>query len=79
MEFFYREMRRASGLLMDGDEPAGGQWNFDHDNRKALPKDVTPPRRAALRAGCDHARGDGDGAQRASPITSAISNPSAGP
>ncbi len=34
MEFFYREMRRKTGLLMDGAEPAGGQWNFDHDNRK---------------------------------------------
>jgi deoxyribodipyrimidine photolyase-related protein len=34
MEFFYREMRRKTGLLMDADEPAGGQWNFDHDNRK---------------------------------------------
>ena len=45
MEFFYRDMRRASGLLMEGDEPAGGQWNFDHDNRKSLPKDVTPPTR----------------------------------
>ncbi len=45
MEFFYREMRRASGLLMEGDDPAGGQWNFDHDNRKALPKDVRPPKR----------------------------------
>ena len=45
MEFFYRDMRRASGLLMDGDVPAGGQWNFDHDNRKALPKDVKPPQR----------------------------------
>jgi len=45
MEFFYRDMRRASGLLMAGDEPAGGQWNFDHDNRKSLPKDVTPPKR----------------------------------
>jgi deoxyribodipyrimidine photolyase-related protein len=38
-------MRRLSGLLMDGDEPVGGQWNFDHDNRKSLPKDVTPPQR----------------------------------
>ena len=45
MEFFYRDMRRLSGLLMDGDEPEGGQWNFDHDNRKSLPKDVTPPKR----------------------------------
>jgi deoxyribodipyrimidine photolyase-related protein len=34
MEFFYREMRRKTGLLMDGEEPAGGQWNFDRDNRK---------------------------------------------
>jgi len=34
MEFFYREMRRRTGLLMDDDEPAGGQWNFDADNRK---------------------------------------------
>ena len=42
MEFFYRDMRRLSGLLMDGDDPVGGQWNFDHDNRKSLPKDVTP-------------------------------------
>jgi deoxyribodipyrimidine photolyase-related protein len=34
MEFFYREMRRKTGLMMVGDQPAGGQWNFDHDNRK---------------------------------------------
>lgn len=34
MEFFYREMRRKTGLLMEGDAPAGGKWNFDHDNRK---------------------------------------------
>lgn len=34
MEFFYREMRRRTGLLMDADgKPEGGQWNFDHDNR----------------------------------------------
>ena len=34
MEFFYREMRRHTGLLMDGDKPAGGRWNFDAENRK---------------------------------------------
>lgn len=33
MEDFYREMRRKSGLLMDAGEPAGGEWNYDHDNR----------------------------------------------
>ena len=34
MEYFYRDMRRVTGLLMDGDEPEGGRWNFDADNRK---------------------------------------------
>ena len=35
MEFFYREMRRKTGLLMTPDgEPEGGHWNFDSDNRK---------------------------------------------
>ena len=41
MEYFYREMRRKTGLLMEGDKPAGGKWNFDHDNRKAPPKAIT--------------------------------------
>ena len=34
MEYFYRDMRRKTGLLMDGDKPEGGQWNFDAENRK---------------------------------------------
>ncbi|WP_338081948.1 cryptochrome/photolyase family protein [Donghicola mangrovi] len=41
MEYFYREMRRKTGLLMDGDEPAEGKWNFDHENRKPAPDEVT--------------------------------------
>ncbi len=44
MEFFYREMRRKTGLMMDGDKPAGGQWNFDHDNRKPAAADLLRPR-----------------------------------
>ncbi|MCU0091348.1 cryptochrome/photolyase family protein [Pseudomonas koreensis] len=44
MEFFYREMRRKSRLLLNGDgSPVGGAWNFDADNRKALPKSVKAP------------------------------------
>ncbi len=39
MEDFYRHRRRATGVLMDGDEPAGGRWNFDHDNREPPPTD----------------------------------------
>ncbi|MCP4821225.1 MAG: cryptochrome/photolyase family protein [Shimia sp.] len=34
LEFFYREMRRKHGILMQGDDPIGGQWNFDAENRK---------------------------------------------
>ncbi|TCL01606.1 deoxyribodipyrimidine photolyase-related protein [Shimia isoporae] len=34
MEFFYREMRRKLGILMEGNDPVGGQWNFDAENRK---------------------------------------------
>lgn len=44
MEYFYREMRRAHGVLMDGAEPAGGQWNYDAQNRNKLPKGLRPPR-----------------------------------
>jgi deoxyribodipyrimidine photolyase-related protein len=43
MEYFYRDMRRKTGLLMDGDQPEGGQWNFDHDNRKAAARDLLMP------------------------------------
>lgn len=43
MEYFYREMRRRTALLMDGDGPVGGQWNFDVENRKRLSGDVRPP------------------------------------
>ena len=42
MEHFYRKIRQSTGLLMEGKEPVGGQWNFDHDNRKALDQRQTP-------------------------------------
>ncbi|QMU79851.1 cryptochrome/photolyase family protein [Streptacidiphilus sp. PB12-B1b] len=38
MEGFYRWVRGRHGLLMDGDEPAGGRWNLDHDNREPPPR-----------------------------------------
>lgn len=40
MEYFYRDMRRKTGLLMNGSDPEGGKWNYDHDNRKPAPEDV---------------------------------------
>lgn len=44
MEYFYREMRRKTGLLMHGDEPEGGRWNFDSENRKPARDDLFMPR-----------------------------------
>ncbi len=43
MEYFYRDMRRRTGLLMDGDEPEGGKWNFDAENRKPADSDLFMP------------------------------------
>nr|WP_246438609.1 cryptochrome/photolyase family protein [Novosphingobium piscinae] len=43
MEYFYRDMRRRTGLLMEGDKPVGGRWNFDVENRGAAPADLVPP------------------------------------
>jgi deoxyribodipyrimidine photolyase-like uncharacterized protein len=47
LEFFYRAMCRNTGLLMEGDCPAGGRWNFDTENRRRLPArfPVPEPRR----------------------------------
>lgn len=49
MEHFYREMRRETGLLMKGQEPTGGRWNFDAENRKCLPTGEMLPRRRRFR------------------------------
>ena len=50
MEFFYREMRRKHRVLLDGDdEPVGGQWTFDHDNRGSFDRSG-PPARPSPRA-----------------------------
>ena len=43
MEYFYREMRRKTGLLMDGDQPVGGKWNFDAETRKPAKADLCTP------------------------------------
>ncbi len=43
MEYFYREMRRRTGLLMEDDAPVGGVWNFDAENRKRAKADLFMP------------------------------------
>lgn len=38
LEDFYRVVRQRTGVLMEGDAPVGGQFNYDHDNREPPPK-----------------------------------------
>ncbi|MEM6941967.1 MAG: cryptochrome/photolyase family protein [Pseudomonadota bacterium] len=38
MAEYYKSQRRRLNVLMQGDEPVGGQWSFDEDNRKKVPK-----------------------------------------
>lgn len=53
MERFYRQQRRKHHVLMAPDgQPAGGQWNFDADNRK--PWHGTPPAPTDARPRHDH-------------------------
>ena len=41
MEDFYRDARTRLGVLMDGDGPVDGRWNFDAENRERPPRTPT--------------------------------------
>ena len=43
MENFYRAQRVRLGILVEGNQPVGGQWNFDKENRLPPPKNYTYP------------------------------------
>lgn len=43
MEFFYREMRKNTGILMEDGNPVGGKWNYDEKNRESLPASKSIP------------------------------------
>ena len=43
MENFYRKQRVRLNVLMEGDAPIGGQWNYDKDNRLPPPKNYIWP------------------------------------
>ncbi len=38
MEDFYRWQRKRLDVMMEGDDPVGGRWNFDEENRQGPPK-----------------------------------------
>lgn len=43
MAGFYQKQRKRLDILMSGNEPTGGKWSFDEDNRKKLPVGLVPP------------------------------------
>ena len=43
MEYFYREMRKKYNVLVKGNEPIGGQWNYDLKNRKPPKENLLIP------------------------------------
>lgn len=46
MEYFYREMRKRLNILMEGNQPEGGRWNLDAENRQSFgksPPDIPAP------------------------------------
>ncbi|WP_377639618.1 cryptochrome/photolyase family protein [Oryzobacter terrae] len=47
MQTFYQWQRRRLGVLVEGDQPVGGRWSFDTENRKKLPKGHVVPERTA--------------------------------
>lgn len=44
MEYFYREMRKSYDVLMDDGKPAGGEWNYDSENRKPPKEGLDVPK-----------------------------------
>lgn len=44
---FYIEQRKRFAILMNGNEPAGGKWTYDTENRKRLPAGTFIPPPAA--------------------------------
>ena len=50
MSSFYQKARKTLKILMDeNDKPIGGKWSFDEENRKKIPKNITPPEMIAFK------------------------------
>ncbi|GAW90198.1 cryptochrome/photolyase family protein [Flavobacterium psychrophilum] len=44
MESFYHMMRKKHNVLMQGNKPLTGKWNYDGENRKNYPKTINQHR-----------------------------------
>ncbi len=50
MEFFYRKMRVKHNILMNNEQPEGGKWNYDAENRKPPIKGLNIPAPTTFKA-----------------------------
>lgn len=41
---FYKSQRVERNILVEGEQPVGGKWTFDTENRKKYPKGKVPPK-----------------------------------
>ena len=41
---YYKKRRKELNILMNNNDPIGGKWSFDEDNRKKLPKNYVVPK-----------------------------------
>lgn len=44
MASFYKKLRQDKNILLDDNKPVGGQWSFDKENRKSVPKKINKPK-----------------------------------
>lgn len=54
MESFYRHMRKKHGILLEGDQPLGGKWNYDQSNRKKWKGETPIPHERGFRKDVSH-------------------------
>ena len=43
MTDFYINQRKKLEILIENNKPKGGRWTFDTENRKKIPKNISPP------------------------------------
>lgn len=49
MANFYKDQRKRMDILMEDDQPQGGRWSFDEDNRQKVPDDLELPEEPAAK------------------------------
>lgn len=54
METFYRQMRKQYGILMEDNQPVGGKWNYDAENRNKWKGAPAAPSHSMVKNNVEH-------------------------